>query len=137
MPACRRIERRCQAADEARVDLLGEHRQDDYSRYSDAADAAVRALADPSRIVHISYGDFPASDYLRDVTIQRGLSAYDSAKFIGADTTLPADLVLGLWSMIVPIAEQLREFGVFGPRVEVPEDAPLQDRLLGLTGRQP
>jgi hypothetical protein len=27
--------------------------------------------------------------------------------------------------------------GVFGAAVEVPESAPLQDRLLGLTGRQP
>jgi hypothetical protein len=27
--------------------------------------------------------------------------------------------------------------GVFGAAVDVPEDAPLQDRLLGLTGWQP
>ena len=26
---------------------------------------------------------------------------------------------------------------VFGPEVKVPEDAPLQDRLLGLLGRDP
>ncbi|HEX9097577.1 MAG TPA: hypothetical protein VF990_15915 [Candidatus Dormibacteraeota bacterium] len=30
-----------------------------------------------------------------------------------------------------------RELGAFPPRVEVADDAPLRDRLLGLTGRDP
>ena len=36
-----------------------------------------------------------------------------------------------------PVAEEWRAIGVFGPKVDVPDDAPLQDRLLALTGRQP
>jgi len=36
-----------------------------------------------------------------------------------------------------PHAEEWRAIGVFGPAVNVPADAPLQDRLLGLTGRDP
>ncbi len=47
------------------------------------------------------------------------------------------ELVQGLWDEIAPDAEEWRKIGVYGPRVEVPDDAPLQDRLLGLTGRQP
>ena len=39
--------------------------------------------------------------------------------------------------IIVPIADMLRDFGVFRPKIEVPDNAPLQDKLLGLTGRQP
>jgi uncharacterized protein (TIGR03086 family) len=118
-------------------DLLEDDPQGNYRRYSAAANQAAAALDDPDRIVHISYGDFPASDYLRDITIQRGMSACDVARLIGADTTLPDDVVQDLWDIIEPIAGYLREFGVFGPEVDVPEDAPLQDRLLGLTGRQP
>lgn len=62
---------------------------------------------------------------------------YDLAKIIGADTTMPADLVQGLWEQIAPLAEEWRAMGVFGPTVEVPEEAPLQHGLLGLCGRRP
>lgn len=122
---------------EMKEDLLGDDPIAAYNIYSDAADKAVEALTDPGRIVHVSYGDFSASDYLRDVTIQRSFSAYDIAKFIGADTTFPDELVEGLWSTIVPVAEYLRKIGVFGEEIKVPENESLQNRLLGLTGRQP
>ena len=56
---------------------------------------------------------------------------------IGADTKLPQDLVEGLSDEIVPRVEEWRAIGVYGPAVSVPEGADLQDRLLGLTGREP
>ncbi|MCX6372579.1 MAG: TIGR03086 family protein, partial [Actinobacteria bacterium] len=97
----------------------------------------VRAFDDLDRVVHLSYGDYPAREYLKHITSFRGLRAYDIAKYIGADTTMPDDLVRGLWDEIAPDAEQWRQMGVFGAAVDVPETAPLQDRLLGLTGRLP
>jgi uncharacterized protein (TIGR03086 family) len=123
--------------DEFEDDLLGDEPQASYRLLSNAANLAARALDDPERIVHISYGDFPAHQYLRDITIQRAFSAYDLAKFVGALTVLPDDLVQGLWDSLVPIVEYLRAAGVFGPEIPVPADAPLHDRLLGLTGRRP
>ncbi len=56
---------------------------------------------------------------------------------IGVDPTLPEDLVQGVWDGLSPRAEEWRAIGVFGAAVPVPGGAPLQDRLLGLTGRQP
>ena len=38
---------------------------------------------------------------------------------------------------VSPHAEEWRKIGVFAVAVAVPEDAPLLDRLLGLTGRDP
>ena len=35
------------------------------------------------------------------------------------------------------LGDNLRRSGVCGAAIEVPEDAPLQDRLLGLLGRRP
>lgn len=122
---------------EFKDDLLGNDPQANYVKYSDAADQATKDPDDPERTVHISYGDFPAQQYLRDVTLQRTLSAYDIAKFISVDTKLPEDVVQGLWDTIGPVAEDLRNMGVFGPKVDVPEDRPLQDRFMGLTGRNP
>jgi len=50
---------------------------------------------------------------------------------------LPPELVQGLWDEVSPNAEEWRTIGVFGPAIEVPDDASLMDRLLGLTGRDP
>ena len=56
---------------------------------------------------------------------------------IGIDATIPPELVQGLWDELSLVADQWRQYGAFPPRVEVPDDAPIQDRLLGPTGRDP
>ncbi len=118
-------------------DLLGSDPKQSFATYVDAGVAAVRDLDDLDQVVHLSYGDFPAREYLWHITSFRGLRVHDIAKVIGVDSTLPPDLTQGLWDMIAPQAEEWRAMGVFGAKVDVPDDAPLQDRLLGLTGRQP
>ncbi len=56
---------------------------------------------------------------------------------IGVDPTLQVDLVQGLWDELSPVADEWRQMGALPPRVAVADDAPLQDHLLGLTGRDP
>lgn len=118
-------------------DLLGDDPMANYGKYVELAQAAVGGFSAPEQIVHLSYGDYSADDYLTHISLFRGLRVYDIAKLIGADLTMPEALVAGLWAIVEPQAEELRKMGVFGPAVEVPADAPLQDRLLGLTGRMP
>ncbi|HVQ44718.1 MAG TPA: TIGR03086 family protein [Candidatus Saccharimonadia bacterium] len=118
-------------------DLLGTDPADSFSRVVDRAVKAVERFREPERVVHLSYGDFPARDYLIHITSFRGFRAYDIAKFIGADTTLPADLVQGMWDELSPHWEEYRAMGVFGPAVETPPHADLQARLLALSGRNP
>jgi hypothetical protein len=130
-------------------DLLGDHPKRNFSALVDKACAAATALDDLDRPVHTSFGDFPARGYLWQTNMFRGLRARDIAKVIGAhrasggkDGTydrfeMPADLVQGLWDEISPQAEEWRTIGVFPAAVPVPADAPLLDRLLGLTGRDP
>jgi len=74
---------------------------------------------------------------LTHITSFRGLRAHDIAKVIGVSAELPDDLVQGMWDQLEPHADEWRAMGVFGPQVQVPEGASLQDQLLGLTGRQP
>jgi hypothetical protein len=88
-------------------------------------------------VVHCSFGDFSAREYLWQINSFRGLRTHDLAKVIGVDAALPDDLVQGLWEEISPHADEWRKFGVFPPAVPVPADAPLLDRLLGITGRDP
>lgn len=109
----------------------------DYRAFSDKAIAAACGLDDVDRTVHLSYGDFPAREYLKHTTSFRGFRAFDIAKWIGVSTELPPKLVEGMWEKLTPDMEAWRAIGVYGPAVEVSEDAPLQDRLIGLSGRHP
>lgn len=95
------------------------------------------ALDDPDLIVHCSFGDYPAREYLWQINGFRALRAHDIAEVIGADSKLPDELVQGVWDETFPHAEEWRALGVFPAAVPVPDNAPLQDRLLGLTGREP
>lgn len=124
-------------ADKFNGDLLGMTPKQNYAVLVEKATAAVRGLEDLERTMHFTYGDFPAKEALTHVTLFRGFRAHDLAKVIGVDSDLPAELVQALWDIVEPHAEEWRAIGVFGAKVDVPEDAPLQDRLLGLSGRQP
>jgi len=118
-------------------DLLGDDPRAAFADLTAKGVAAARAVTDLDRVVHWSYGDFPLRDGLWHVTCFRGLRAVDLARVLGLDDTLDPDLVQAMWDEFVPQAELWRSMGVFGPAVDVLQDAPLQERLLGLTGRRP
>jgi hypothetical protein len=63
------------------------------------------------KIVHLSYGDFPAREYRKHITSFRGFRAYDIVKWIGVNTQLPGDLVQGMWDEFVPEVEVWRAMG--------------------------
>jgi hypothetical protein len=118
-------------------DLLGANPKASFAVAVGEAVAAVEALDDLDRPMHFSYGDYPVREGLKHLIFFRGIRTLDIAKAIGADDTKYGDLVQGLWVVLRPEAEQWRALGVFGAEIEVPENAPLKDRLLGLTGRRP
>ncbi len=107
-----------------------------YAKYNALAIQKVRGYADLDKIVHLSYGDFSAHDYLQHIISFRAFRTYDIAKLIGVDTKLPDDLVQALWDEFTPVIESYRQMGVFPPAIEVPEDSDLQTKLLALVGRE-
>ena len=118
-------------------DLLGADPRASFAAIVETACGAAAELPDLERTVHCSFGDYTAREYLWQINSFRGLRAHDIAQVIGVAPDLPEELVLGLWDEISPHAEEWRTLGVFPAAVAVSENAPLQDRLLGLTGRQP
>jgi len=118
-------------------DLLGDDPKTSFAKIVETACAAAQAFDDPDRNVHCSFGDFKAREYFWQINMFRGLRAHDIAEVIGTDSKLPTDLVQGIWDEVSPHAEEWRAIGVFGPKVEIAEDADLQAKLLALTGRQP
>lgn len=123
--------------DKFRGDLLGEDPHRAFAEIVQQACAAAEACKDLDLTVHCSFGDFSARQYFWQINQFRALRAYDIAKVIGADPSLPDDLVQGIWDEVSPHVEEWRAIGVFPAAVPVAEDAPLFDRLLGITGRQP
>jgi len=120
-------------------DLLGDTPKRNWDTIVAKAVSAVEALTivDMDKTTHLSYGDFPVKDYLWHITLFRTFRTVDIARFIQVDDSLPEDLVRGMWELLEPQATMLREIGVFGSEFEVSKDAPLYERLLGLSGRQP
>jgi uncharacterized protein (TIGR03086 family) len=116
-------------------DLLGDEPAASVVVLTEAAVSAVTRAYDPTRVVHLSYGAFPASEYLLHATIFRGLGAYDIAQLIGDDGALPDVLIDDLLALILPQLDALRAMGVFGSAIAVPTSARPLARLLALTGR--
>ena len=118
-------------------DLLGDDPRAAFAALVERGMAAARQVDDLERTAHLSFGDYTVRQYFQQINGFRGLRANDIARVIGVDHRLRDELVQGLWDEIAPQAEFLRRIGVFPPEVPVAPDAPLQDRLLGITGRDP
>ncbi|MFD1148100.1 TIGR03086 family metal-binding protein [Saccharothrix hoggarensis] len=62
---------------------------------------------------------------------------WDLARATGQSPTWDRELLEFVHADLVETAAMGREMGLYGPEVPVPSDAPLIDRVLGLTGRTP
>ena len=84
-------------------------------------------------------GEIPCAQFLGMRVADALLHAWDLARAIGADEQLPAGLVAEVWAVMSPMAALIGSSGFFGsgPSGQVDEDAPLQLRLLDLSGRRP
>jgi uncharacterized protein (TIGR03086 family) len=116
-------------------DLAGELE----SNFATEMEAFHRDGAMESVIHHPVAGDIPATVFLGFRTSDYLLHSWDIARATGADEELPEDLVTMTWETMEPLAPVISTIGVFGkgPSGNVPEDAPLQLRLLDLSGRRP
>lgn len=71
--------------------------------------------------------------YTADVFLHR----WDLARATGQDETLEPDKCAAMLAEMLPMDDVLRQSGHYGPRVEVPDDADVQTKLLGFIGRTP
>ena len=65
------------------------------------------------------------------------LHTWDLARATGQDETLDPGMCQAMYEGMQPMEEILRSSGQYGPRVDVPPDASVQDQLLGFIGRRP
>jgi uncharacterized protein (TIGR03086 family) len=116
-------------------DLLGEDPAAAWATARDEALGAASAADVDTRIVHLSFGDTPALEYLRQLTADYLVHAWDLATAIGADDRLDPELVEAVAAWFTGQADAYRGAGVVASAVPVPDGADSQRRLLGQFGR--
>jgi uncharacterized protein (TIGR03086 family) len=115
---------------------------DPHGAWAHASGALHAALADPGIARRTHEGMFGVQPWQesvdRFITPDVLLHSWDLARALGIDDTLDPDEVhLAFETAKGYPADAMRGQGVFGPEVEVADDASEQDRLLAFTGRDP
>ena len=108
----------------------------EWELYSFAATAAWMSTR-PETVVHLSYDSVTMADYLREQVSDVAIHTWDLARAIGGDEDLDPEIVEAVWTVFEPQKETLAASGLFAPPVALPDDAPLQQQLLAVTGRDP
>ena len=106
----------------------------EWALYSKAATDAWRSAAPDAR-VQLSYDTVTVTEYLREQVSDVTIHTWDLARATRTSETLDDRLIAAVWTVFEPQKETLEASGLFGSAVPVPEHAPLQSRLLALTGR--
>jgi uncharacterized protein (TIGR03086 family) len=115
-------------------DLLGD---DPRSAWDDAAkEAAAATPADWERLVHLSFGDVPGSEYAMQLHADLLIHGWDLARAVGGDERLDPELVGFCSTWFREREEMYRAGGSIGPRPELPEGVDAQTELLAAFGRR-
>jgi len=117
-------------------DQLGD---DPRAAWDAALAASLASFSAPGALtgtVDLSRGATPREEYCWEMTTDALIHSWDLARGIGADDTLDAELVALIYERILPHVAELEASGMFGKPIPVPDDAPLQTKLLAVVGRQ-
>jgi uncharacterized protein (TIGR03086 family) len=106
------------------------------------SDAVQALLDDPATagktLSNRHIGDVPLDRAINDFyTSDVFMHTWDLARATGQDETLDPDKCAELLAGMVPYEEAMRSSGHYGPRVDVPDDADVQTRMLAFIGRRP
>jgi|SRR5215210_2275547 len=116
-------------------DVLGDDPKGAFDRAAAEATASAVEPGATERIVHISSGDTPAPEYLSQVFADFVVHGWDLARGIGADDTIDPAHAASIYEQMKPMEDEMKTWGVYGGRVEAPDGADVQTRLLALFGR--
>ena len=116
-------------------DLLGDDPKAAFDRAAAEATAAAGEPGAAARIVHISSGDAPVGEYLGQVFADFVVHGWDLARGIGAEDTIDPGHAASIYEQMRPLEDEMKTWGVYGEKIEVPDGADTQTKLLALFGR--
>ena len=88
-------------------------------------------------VVDTPFGSMPAGNFLMIPIGDLVIHKWDLAKATNQNTSIDSGLAEVCFGVLSQGAEEARQGGFFGPEVTVPISGSIQDKLLGLSGRQP
>jgi uncharacterized protein (TIGR03086 family) len=108
--------------------------------YAAQLDRAVAAWSAPGAWdgeLKVMGAPTPAADVGAMLIMEMVLHGWDVARTIGEDYRLPAEATEAVYRTVQGSAELFRKYEGFAAAIEVPASAPLLDRALALSGRDP
>ena len=119
-------------------DNLGDDYRASFRTACDRADARVRAAGDAGEDRRAAVRRDARGHRARHRDLRRDHAHLDLAKATGQSTELDPDVLDAAWALApMMLTDEYRAAGIFGPVVEVDEDAPVQDKLAAFAGRTP
>jgi len=119
------------------ADPLGAVASTCASQQSAFAAAAEAAAVGEVRALHHPIGDISLETFVRFRLGDLVVHAWDVAVGAGLDTSLDPAVVEGLWVIVEPHIDDMREMGAYGNSAgNLPADASTQTRLLDAFGRE-
>jgi uncharacterized protein (TIGR03086 family) len=83
-------------------------------------------------------GDIPLPDAIdRFYTADVFMHTWDLARATGQDDALDPDTCATMLAGMATVEQAMRDSGQYGPRIELPDDASVQDRFIAFIGRDP
>jgi len=117
-------------------DILGDDPAGAWDKADDGARAAVTALPSLESVTHLSFGDYPAEEYLMQVLFDLHIHGWDLRTAIGDNTPMDAELTEYLYPWAEKTMAMYRAGGVVGPPPPIPDDASMQTKILAQAGRK-
>ncbi len=108
-----------------------------------AYEASANALLQAAKtrkmdeIIEAPFGSMPVGHLLRIPIADLVIHKWDLAKATSQDTSIDSNLAEVCYQALMANITNARESGFFGAEVTVAANASVQDKLLGLSGRQP
>ena len=98
---------------------------------------AIKATGKLEKVLDTPFGQMPAGHFLMIPVSDIVIHKWDLAKATNQNTSIDSGLAEVCFGVLSQGVEQGRELGFFGSEVTLPISASIQDKLLGLSGRQP
>jgi uncharacterized protein (TIGR03086 family) len=117
--------------------------EDHVGEFDRAAKEALEAFSQPGALEKeftMPWGASPGAAALGLALADAVVHGWDIAKGTGQEIQIEEDIAAALYGMTSQMMEPKGSYprgDAFGPPVEVPEDAPAADKLLGYLGRRP